>query len=138
MSKSHQRYLFPIGGPWSGEGRGYSIFWWAWYPIEVVEGREPTQGFGLDGGASLKVFPLEGYLDLSIRKPPRCVLHLLTVMILKRVSESIFFQSSKFTACYVKHGKEGANTLMLFNLLKTIPPFQGKKHLWTHLVKLKL
>ena len=53
----------------------------------------------------------------------------LTVMILKRVSENIFFQINKFTAC--KFTKEVANSLMAFNLLKIIHPFQGKKHLTT-------
>ena len=51
----------------------------------------------------------------------------LTVMILKRVSESIFFQINKFTAC--KFTKEVANSLMAFNLLKIIHPFQGKQYL---------
>ena len=55
----------------------------------------------------------------------------ITVMILKRVSESIFFQINKFTACKVKDQKEVENSLMAFNLLKIIYPFQGKKHLRT-------
>ena len=45
-----------------------------------------------------------------MRETPRRVLDLLTVMILKRVSESIFFQSNKFTACKVKDEKEVANS----------------------------
>ena len=61
----------------------------------------------------------------------RRVLGLLTVMILKKVSESIFFQSNKFTACKVKDEKEMANSLWKFNLWKIIHPFQGKKHLST-------
>ena len=69
--------------------------------------------------------------DLPIRKTLKRVLGLLTVMILKRVSESIFFQSNKFTACKVKDEKEVANSLMAFNLLKIIHPFQGKKRLRT-------
>ena len=52
-------------------------------------------------------------------------------MILKRVSETIFFQSNKSTACKVKDEKEVANSLMAFNLLKIIHPFQGKKHIST-------
>ena len=38
------------------------------------------------------------------------MLGLLIVMVLKRVSESIFFQSNKFTACKVKDEKEVANS----------------------------
>ena len=45
-------------------------------------------------------------------------------MILKIVSGSIFSQSNKFTACKVKHEKEVANSLMAFNLLKIVHPFQ--------------
>ena len=61
----------------------------------------------------------------------RRVLRLFTVMILKIVSESIFFKSNKFNACKIKDGKEVANSLMIFNLLKIIHPFKGKKHLRT-------
>ena len=57
------------------------------------------------------------------------MLGLLTVIILKRVSENIFFQSNKFKAYKVKDEKEVANSLMAFNLLKIIHPFQDKKHL---------
>ena len=53
----------------------------------------------------------------------------LTVMILKRVNKSIFFQINKFTAC--KFTKEMENSLMAFNLLKITHPFQSKKHLRT-------
>ena len=56
---------------------------------------------------------------------------MLTVMILKRVSESIFFQSNKVTANKVKDEKEVVNSLMAFNLLKIIQPFHGRKHLRT-------
>ena len=38
------------------------------------------------------------------------MLGLLAVMILKRVSESIFFQSKKFKACKIKDEKEVANS----------------------------
>ena len=62
--------------------------------------------------------PVVGHPDLPIRKTLRRVLDPLTVMILKRVSESIFFQINKFTAC--KFTKEMANSLMAFNLLKII------------------
>ena len=38
------------------------------------------------------------------------MLGLLTVMLLKRVIESIFFQGNKFIACKVKDEKERANS----------------------------
>ena len=50
------------------------------------------------------------------------VLDLLTVIILKRLSESTLFQSNKFTACKVKYEKEVTNSLMVFSLLKIIGP----------------
>ena len=50
--------------------------------------------------------------DLPIRKSLRQVLGLLTVILLKRVSENIFFRSNKFTACKVKGEKEVVNSLM--------------------------
>ena len=59
------------------------------------------------------------------------MLGLPTAMILKRVSETIFFQSNTFTTYKVKDEKEVAAFLMAFNLLKIIHPFQGKKHLRT-------
>ena len=68
-----------------------------------------------------------GHHDLPIKKTLRRVLGLLTVMILKRVSQSIFFQSNKFTGRKVNDEEEVANYLIVFNLLKIIYPFQGKK-----------
>ena len=41
-------------------------------------------------------------------------------MILKIVSESIFFQNNKFLACKNKDEKELANSSMEFNLLRII------------------
>ena len=101
-------------GLWSGEGQG-DIFWW-----------------GIQ-----KLFCLVEHPDLLIRKSLRWVLVLLTVMILKIVIESIFFQNTKFIAYTFKDEKEVANSLMAFNLLKIIHPFQGKKH-FKDLVKLQL
>ena len=86
-------------------------------------------------GRPFKVPTLVRYPDLPIRKTLRRVLDSLTIMILKRVSESIFFQINKFTAC--KFTKEVANSLLAFNLLKIIHPFQGKEA-FKDLVKLKL
>ena len=77
------------------------------------------------------ILSLMGHPDFPIRKTLRRLLGLLTVMILERVSESIFFQSNKFIAYKVKGEKEVANSLMAFNLLKIIHPFQGKKHIRT-------
>ena len=59
------------------------------------------------------------------------VLALLTAMILKKVIDSISFQSNKFTACKVKNEKEVAISLIISNLLKIIHPFQGKNNLKT-------
>ena len=53
-----------------------------------------------------------------IKSTLRSVLGLITVIILKRVRESIFLQSNKFTACKVRDGKEEAKSLMVFNLYK--------------------
>ena len=93
-----------------------------------IQQRGKVQTFWLAGRPPK--FPLlVGHPDLPIRKTLRRVLDSLTVMILKRVSESIFFQINKFTAC--KFTKEAGNSLMAFNLLKIIHPFQGKKHLRT-------
>ena len=64
-----------------------------------------------------------GHHDLPIKKTLRRVLGLLTVMILKRVSQSIFFQSNKFTGRKVNDEEEVANYLIVFNLLKIIHPF---------------
>ena len=69
--------------------------------------------------------------DLLMKKTLRRVLGLFTAVILKRVSESIYFKSDKFTTCKAKDEKEGANSLMTFNLPEIIHLFQGKKHLRT-------
>ena len=61
--------------------------------------------------------PLVGHPNLTTRKTLRRVLGLLTVMILKGMSESIFYQSNKFRACKFKDEKEVANSSMTFNPL---------------------
>ena len=106
-------------------GMGDSIFEWGWYPTEGENSRFWSCR------ETLPILPLVGHLDLFIRKILIKVVGLLTVIILKRVSESIFIESSKFTACKVKNEKEVTNSLIVFNLLKIIHPFQGKKHLRT-------
>ena len=87
-----------------------------------------VQTFGLAKGTSRQIPFLGGTLNLPIEKPLRRVLGLLTIIILKRVSENIFFQSIKFTTCKVKEEKEVTNSLIAFSLLTIIHPFQGKKH----------
>ena len=67
--------------------------------------------------------PLVEHPDPPMRETLGRVLLLLTVMTLKRVSESVFFQINIFTACNFKCKKEAANSLMAFNLLKIIHPF---------------
>ena len=52
-------------------------------------------------------------LSLSLRS----VLVLLTVITLKRVTKSIFFQSNKFTGRKVKDRKEVAKSFIVFNIL---------------------
>ena len=95
-----------------------------------TEGR--SSNFLAGRGSSPPRFPLLlGHPDFPIRKTLRRVLGLLAAMILKRVSDSIFFQSNKFTACKIKDGIKVANSLMVFNLLNIIHPFQGKKHVRT-------
>ena len=80
------------------------------------------------GGISNRMGKFKLLVLLGDALPPSL---LLTVMILKRLSEIIFFPRTKFRACKVKDGKEMANSLMKFNLLKIIHQFQGKKHLRT-------
>ena len=84
---------------------------------------------GLQGDPQIPSFSGTSYL--STRKTLRRVLVLLTVMILKGVSESISFHSSKFTASKIKEENEVANSLMAFNIPKIIHSFQDKKHLRT-------
>ena len=66
---------------------------------------------------SLNFKPLMLHPNLPIRTTLVRVLGLLTVMILKKVSESIFLQSNKFTAYKVKDEKDLENSLMAFNIL---------------------
>ena len=65
-----------------------------------------------------QVVPLVENSDLPIRKILRILLALLTVMVLQKVSEIIFFKSNKFTAYKVKDGKDVTKSLMVLNLLK--------------------
>ena len=78
----------------------------------------------LQGDPHLQCPRLVGYPDLPKRKTLRRKLDLFTVMILKIVSESIFFQSNKFIAFKVKDEKNVANSLIVFSLMKIFHPFQ--------------
>ena len=93
-----------------------------------IQQKRKVQTFWL-AGRPPKFPPLKGHPDLPIKKTRGRMLDPLTVMILKKVSESIFFQINKFAAC--KFTEEVENYLMAFNLLKIIYPFQGKNHLRT-------
>ena len=90
--------------------------------------RGGTSGFSFFGPTEWGDLPTQfppsvGHLDLHTRKTLRSVLGLLTVMVLKKVSESILFQHIKVAACKVKDEKEVTNSLIIFNLLKIIHPF---------------
>ena len=56
---------------------------------------------------------------------------MITLIVSKRVRESIFFQSNKFTAFKIKDEKEVEKFLVVFNLHNVIHPSQGKKYLRT-------
>ena len=93
------------------------------------QGREEGLGVCVCGGGISN--RMGKFKLLVLQGDPLAPSMLLTVIILKRLSEIIFFQRTKFTACKIKDGKEMANSLMKFNLLKIIHQFQGKKHLRT-------
>ena len=125
--------FFPICGLESVERHGDSNFWWVvistrrgnFKLMELQEEPAPPPT------SSPPFLPLVRHPDPPITKTLRRVLGPLTVMILKRMSESVYFQSNKFTACKIKDEKDVANSFMTFNLPKIIHPFQVKKHLRT-------
>ena len=81
-----------------------------------IQQKQKVQTFWLPDRPSK--FPLlEGQPDLPIRKTLRSVLDLLTVMVLKTVSESIFFQINIITACKFKDKKEVVNSSRPFSLM---------------------
>ena len=98
MLKSYQRF----SNMWScnlERNRGNLIFWWGQYSTEGEKSnfwacRETPQ-----------LSPLVEHPDFPIRKNLIRVVGLLSVMILKRVGDTIFFQSERFTACKVKEEK---------------------------------
>ena len=87
------------------------------------------KGKGQTFGLARRLPPFVGHPDLPIKKTLMRVHGLLTAMILKKVSQSIFLQSNKFTVFKVKDQNKVRNSLMVFSLLKIIHPFQGKKQL---------
>ena len=91
------------------EGGGSKF--WAWDPSQIP--------------------PLVANPDCSIKNILRSVFGMITLIVSKRVRESIFFQSNKFTACKIKAEKEVAKFLVVFNLHNVIHPSQGKKYLRT-------
>ena len=93
-----------------------------WLEVYPTEGGSSTF-LACRGNPPSQFRPLLGHPNLPIRKTLRRVLGLLTVMVLKRVRESIFFQSNKFTTCKIKDGKVVEDFLMGFNLLKIIHSF---------------
>ena len=114
-----KRYLF--SNMWSvirGRDGGNQIFGCGLYSTELE-----NSNFWACRETAPEFPSLVGYLDLPIRITLRRVLGLLTIIILKRVSHSAFFQSNKFTECKVKDEKEVVDSLMVFNLQKVIHPF---------------
>ena len=93
------------------KGQRDSVFWWG-----DIQQRGKVQTFRLAGRPTPKYPSLVGHSDLPIRENLRRLLDLLTAMILERVSESIFFRISKFTACKINDKKEVENSLIAFNL----------------------
>ena len=74
---------------------------------------------------------LSGTPWFPLRETLRRVIGLLTVMFLQRESESIFFQSHKFTQFNIKDRSEVKSYLMVCDILKITHGFYGKKQLRT-------
>ena len=97
---------------WYQTGRESSIFWAC---------RETA-----------KFPPLVGHPNLPIREILRRVLGLLKEGFWKESVRVFSFKGKKLKMYKIKDEKEGGNSLMAFNLLKIIHPFQDKKHLRTY------
>ena len=82
-------FFSPICGLQSVERHGGSKFWWG--DDIQQKGKVQTYGFAGIPPPLLQFPPLVGHPGLPIRKTLRRVLVLFTVIILKRVSESIYF-----------------------------------------------
>ena len=83
------------------------------------------------------VLPLFANTDPPIKNTLKSVLGLTSVIILKSVRESIFFQSNTFPACKVEDEKEVAQSLIMFNQRKIFYPFQSIKLKVTNRFKCK-
>ena len=104
--------------------------WWGVTSNRMV--RFKVQNFGHTVGEPSPVRPLVANPDAPIKNNLRSVLGLITVIILKSMKESFFFQRNTFTACNVRDGKEVTKSLMIFNLCKIIHSLQSKKDLKTY------
>ena len=80
-------------------------------------------------GESSSAPPLVTNPDLSKNCTMGSVLGLITVIILVKLREIVFFQTNKFTAYKVRRRKEVAKYLMVLNLYMFIHPFKSKTYL---------
>ena len=88
----------------------------------VIQKKSDVQNFGHEGREFVLVHPLVANSDLLIKNAMERALSVIAVRNFKKVRESIFFQSSRFTACKVRDRKLVAQSLMAFNLRKVIHP----------------
>ena len=88
----------------------------------VIQKKSDVQNFGHEGGELALVHPLVANSDLLIKNAMERALSVIDVRNFKKVRQSIFFQSSRFTACKVRDRKLVAQSLMAFNLRKVIHP----------------
>ena len=110
--------------------QGDTVFWWGWYPTEGWSSNFWSSRWSSPTKVQRLSLPrLEEHPHFSITKILSVVLNLVIVINFKKMSESIFFQSIKFAICNVKGGKEVANFLVVFNILKIIHPFQTHKNI---------
>ena len=85
-----------------------------------IQRTSEAQCFVPDWRQPSPVPPLVANFNPHLKKTMWSVLVLITEIILKRVRESIFFQSNNFIVCKVTDGTEVAKSLMLFKLPKII------------------
>ena len=98
----------------------------------MISSRRGSSNFWACRKSTLHVPPLMVNPDLPIRKLLKIVFVLLTVMLLKRVSQIFFFKSNRLTAYKVNRGREEVEShLTVFSILQNIQPALGKKHMRT-------
>ena len=98
----------------------------------MISSRRGSSNFWACRKSTLLVPPLVVNPDLPIRKLLKIVLVLLTVMLLKRVSQIFFFKSNRLTAYKINRGREEVGSyLMVLNILQNIQQALGKKHMKT-------